>query len=282
MPFIPNYPVPEERQAYTFLNKSRTGVLVLHGFMGSPISSRPMSQFLHERGLTVHCPLLPGHGQYPNKLQGYSRHTWLAEVEEAYHHIQTLCDEVFIVGHSMGTVLGAHLILKYGGIKGIAMLAPVYEVPDRRLRWLKVLRYVMPWYYPHKSRKESMQNLIRERVHDFDPTVNLEDPAVQAQLPELTRVPTSAMDEMVRMIDLGRHFWPHLELPVRIFQGDHDSAVDPKFTQIIYGLIPSKDKKINIYPNVGHELMRPFESVHTEIWQSIYQLISEQTESLVA
>ena len=38
------------------------GVLVLHGFTGSPHSMRPIAEQLANRGYTVELPLLPGHG----------------------------------------------------------------------------------------------------------------------------------------------------------------------------------------------------------------------------
>ena len=40
MAFEPSYEVPEDRRAYT-LEAGPVGCLMLHGFLGSPISSRP-------------------------------------------------------------------------------------------------------------------------------------------------------------------------------------------------------------------------------------------------
>ena len=197
MPFKPTYDVHEDRQPYTFIPEhspergGRVGVLVLHGFMGSPLSSRPMAEYLNRRGLFVHCPLLPGHGHYPDKLYRVSRRAWLAEAEEAYQLARAACDELFIIGHSMGNVLGAHVTLKFGGVAGISMLAPVCDVPDARLRYVKYARHFLPWYYPHKSKRESMQHLVRERVLDFDPTIDFDSPEFQAELPHVSRVPIS-------------------------------------------------------------------------------------------
>ncbi|WP_246354762.1 alpha/beta hydrolase [Nocardioides ungokensis] len=38
------------------------GVLLLHGFSGSPASMKPWAHALAERGYAVEVPLLPGHG----------------------------------------------------------------------------------------------------------------------------------------------------------------------------------------------------------------------------
>jgi carboxylesterase len=277
MPFTPNYDVPPERRAYTLRGNGRIGCLMLHGFIGSPASTRPLAEYLCEQGITCHCPLLPGHGQYPNKLYKVSHKAWIAEVEEARQTIRGWCDEVFIISHSMGTVLGSHLIVTQGEISGIVMLAPVYDVPDERLNWMWLIRYVMPWYYPHKSKKPSMQKLVRERVLDFDPALDFDSPEVQASLPQVARVPTSGLDEMVKMIRYGRSLWPQLTLPVQIFQGGHDPAVKAEKTQILYEQIPSQDKKLDLFPEAGHELMRPFDPRHETVWPTIEAFIRERS-----
>jgi carboxylesterase len=40
----------------------RVGVLLSHGFTGSPASMKPWGEFLAERGYAVEVPRLPGHG----------------------------------------------------------------------------------------------------------------------------------------------------------------------------------------------------------------------------
>ncbi|MGB3715402.1 MAG: alpha/beta fold hydrolase [Candidatus Promineifilaceae bacterium] len=274
MPFQPSYNVPEERRAYT-MHAGPVGCLNLHGFMGSPISTRPLATFLSENGITVHCPLLPGHGEYPDKFYKVPKEAWIAETEEALAYLRTQCDEVFLIGHSMGTILGAHLVTKYGDFKGQVMLAPVYDVPDKRIRLLRAARYVMPWFYPLKSR--SLHSLVYERIRDYDPDIDLDDPEVQAQLPRLTRVPTSGMDEMRQTLDLGQELWPQLDLPILIFQGELDIAASPENTQKIYDMLPSKDKELVLFEDAGHELMRPFEPVHAQVWPKIRQFIVSHT-----
>jgi len=282
MPFVPSYEIPEDRKPYTLRAGGQPdggdiGALMLHGFMGSPGSSRPMAEFLSSQGITVHCPLLPGHGHYPDKLYKISHRQWLAEAEEGLEQLRQLCDRIFIIGHSMGTVLGAYLITKCEDIRGMVMLTPLYALPDKRLRLMRFLRYVMPWFYVHKSR--SLRDLVRQRLLDFDPTLDLDDPAVQARLPEMTRVPTSGLDEMVKMVRLGRRLWVRLTLPILIFQGGDDPAVPPGSMEKIYELLPSKEKELKTFPEAGHELMRPFEPVHTTVWQMIHHFFRQHAKA---
>ena len=56
------------------------GVLLCHGFTGSPQSLRPWAEYLAERGLTVSLPLLPGHGTRWQDMQITGWQDWYAEV----------------------------------------------------------------------------------------------------------------------------------------------------------------------------------------------------------
>lgn len=270
MPFKPDYFVPESRRAYSFPS-GNVGVLMMHGFLGSPTSSRPMAAYLAERGITVHCPLLPGHGGLPSALYKIDRQAWIDEAEEALDIISRRCDEVFLIGHSMGNVLNAHLACENPNVRGLIMLAPAYQVPDRRMHALRVLRYVMPWFYPLWSKR--LTGLVHERLLDYDPDLDLDDPGVQAKLPEMSKVPTGAMDEMRKMLDLGRHLWPKLVQPVIVFQGMRDIAVDARTTQKLFDSLPAKDKEIHYFERAGHELMRPFEPVHAQVWPKVVEFI---------
>jgi len=275
MPFQPTYDVPLERRPYTLI-AGPVGCLVLHGYMGSPKSTRPLAEFLHQHHLSLHCPLLPGHGHWPNKLYRISHQDWLAEAAEALAFLKQQCQEIFIIGHSMGNVLASNLIVQQGGIAGFILLAPVYDVPDKRINWMRYLRYVMPWFNPLHSR--SLSRLVKERVHDFDPTVNFDDPAIQAALPGMVRVPTSSMDEMRRTLDMGRSLWSQVTVPTLILHGGHDIAAAPAGARQIHALLGSQEKQFHMFEEAGHELMRPQDPIHPQVWQLILAFIRSHSQ----
>ncbi len=279
MPFEPTYPVTEDRRAYTFI-AGRTGLLVLHGFMGSPLSSRPLAQHLHKQGITVHCPLLPGHGERPDKLHNIPRRAWLDAAEEGLATIRQYCDEIFLLGHSMGSVLGASLAAQNSDLRGLIMLAPLYVVPSRILSFTGLLRHVLPWFSPWRIKR--LQPLARERVLDLYPDLDLEDPRVQAQLPQMTRVPLSGLAEMSKMAGHGRKLWPRLTLPALILQGQRDIAVRPGSAEAVHEALGSRDKHLSLYPRAGHELMRPKDPAHQQVWAEIEAFIRQRSTHLAA
>ena len=282
MPFQPDYNVPEGRQAYVLPGAERENweniaVLMLHGFMGSPASSRPLAEYLAAQGITVHCPLLPGHGNLPYMIHGFNHQQWVAEVEEAYNRLREQKEQVFIVGHSMGAVLGAHLAHKYADVCGLIYLAPLYEIPDRRLKIAAVGRYFVDYVYPLKYKMVDSDIFIG-RVLDFDPTIDVDDPALQDWLVEASRIPVDGLDEMSKMAGIGRKLWPHVHQPVLIFQGGNDPAVNPGNTEKLFQALATADKEMKFFPQVGHELMRPVEPIHVKVWNKTLEFIEDHAE----
>jgi carboxylesterase len=85
------------------------GVLVLHGFTGSPRTVRPWAGHLAAAGLTVRAPLLPGHGGTWQELAKTGWTDWYAAAERAFTDLSARCDQVFVAGISMGGCLSLRL-----------------------------------------------------------------------------------------------------------------------------------------------------------------------------
>jgi carboxylesterase len=280
MPFQPTYDVPPLRHAYTMkTDPPKVGVLMLHGFMGSPLSSRAMNTYLHERGLTIHCPLLPGHGHWPDKFHKIPYKLWLAEAEEGLANLQPMVDEIFIMGHSMGVALTAHLLAQNPEkVKGIVMIAPIYDVPDPRIRWLKVLRYIVPWLPTQKIKK--MRKVSHERVLDFYPDFDFDAPGADKLVAKIARLPSSGVDEMRKTLDYARGLWGQVKVPALLLQGGRDIAISARSGEIICEALASTDKTLKIYPEAGHELMRPASPFHQEVWEQVFEFISTRSDYL--
>ncbi len=87
----------------------RTGVLISHGFTGTPQSMRPWAEHLAAQGYSVRVPRLPGHGTTWQELNGTAWTDWYAEVRRSYDELAARCDTVFAAGLSMGGSLVTRL-----------------------------------------------------------------------------------------------------------------------------------------------------------------------------
>ena len=65
-----------------------TGVLLCHGFTGSPQSLRPWAEYLAKAGLSVSLPRLPGHGTTWQEMARTRWEDWFAEVDRAFDELQ--------------------------------------------------------------------------------------------------------------------------------------------------------------------------------------------------
>src|SRR5690348_10662481 len=105
------------------------GVLLCHGFTGSPQSLRPWAEYLAERGLTVALPLLPGHGTRWEDMQLTGWQDWYAEVDRELRALRERCAQVFVFGLSMGAALTLRLAAKHGDeVSGIVVVNPANKV----------------------------------------------------------------------------------------------------------------------------------------------------------
>ncbi|GHG72061.1 alpha/beta hydrolase [Streptomyces griseocarneus] len=118
------------------------GVLVCHGFTGSPQSVRPWADYLAERGLTVSLPLLPGHGTRWQDMAITGWQDWYAEVDRELWRLRETCSRVFVCGLSMGGALTLRLAARHGAaVSGIVLVNPANKVHGLAARALPVVRH---------------------------------------------------------------------------------------------------------------------------------------------
>ncbi|MFB7663466.1 alpha/beta hydrolase [Kitasatospora sp. NPDC056138] len=123
----------------------RTGVLLVHGFTGSPQSMRPWAERLAAAGLTVSLPLLPGHGTRWQDMQLTRWEDWYAEVDRGLRELAEQCDQVFVCALSMGGSLALHLAAQHGpAVAGLVLVNPSVRSDNPASVLLPVLRHLVP------------------------------------------------------------------------------------------------------------------------------------------
>lgn len=102
--------VPPEQRAYLRVEeRTRDGVLLLHGATGSPAQLRTLGDALSEAGFTVYGARLAGHG-LTDPAQVKTQ--WKACVRDAqvrYRVLSTWCQRLYVVGFSFGAAIAMHL-----------------------------------------------------------------------------------------------------------------------------------------------------------------------------
>lgn len=127
-----------------FHSGGSTAVLLCHGFTGNPASMRPWADYLAAAGLTVSLPRLPGHGTTWRDMSRTGWEDWYGEAERAFAELSDKCEQVFVVGISMGACLAFRLAETQGAkVSGLVVVNPSLA-PDTRLFLLApVLKHVV-------------------------------------------------------------------------------------------------------------------------------------------
>jgi carboxylesterase len=129
--------------AFAHDGSEEIGVLLCHGFTGSPVSMRPWADHLAEAGFTVRLPLLPGHGTHWRDLNKTPWTEWYAHAEKALVELTGRCRSVFVFGLSMGGALTLRLAEEHPEIAGIVLVNPSVLTLRKDAKLLPVLSKVL-------------------------------------------------------------------------------------------------------------------------------------------
>jgi carboxylesterase len=121
------------------------GVLLCHGFTGSPVSMLPWAKHLEADGFRVRLPRLPGHGTTWREMNMTRWEDWYACVGRAFGELHADCERVFVCGLSMGGALALRLAEQRGtDVAAVTLVNPAIASADPRMRLLPVLRHLVP------------------------------------------------------------------------------------------------------------------------------------------
>jgi esterase/lipase len=198
----------------------RTGVLLVHGFTGTPMSMRPWGEYLAAEGFTVRCPLLPGHGTRWQDCNVSTHDQWTATVEEAFDRLAAECDRVFVAGLSMGGTLATRLAeVRPDDIAGLMLVNPALLTQRLDAKLLPLISKLTGSWAPIAS--------------------DVKKPGVtELAYPKL---PTRAMMQLRQLwaatrADLGR-----VTAPVIVFHSVEDHVVEPVNSTVLLAGVGSAD-----------------------------------------
>jgi carboxylesterase len=117
-------------EAWSHVVGSRVGVLVVHGFTGTPASVRNVAEAMASAGYDVELPRLPGHGTTVDDMLTTDWSAWTDEVSRAVERLGTRVSDVVAVGQSMGATLVLRAALDRSAIRALVCINPLTRVRD--------------------------------------------------------------------------------------------------------------------------------------------------------
>lgn len=103
---------------------TRAGVLLIHGFTGIASDMRPIGARLNADGLTALGVRLTHHGTHGEDMNRSRWHDWYTAALDGYHLLRDQCEQVWVMGLSMGGVLALHLAAQEKVAGVVTMSAP--------------------------------------------------------------------------------------------------------------------------------------------------------------
>jgi carboxylesterase len=195
-----------------------TGVLLCHGFTGSPGTLRPWADYLAEAGLTVSLPRLPGHGTTWQEMARTRWEDWYAEIDRAYRELRGHVTEIFAMGISLGACLALRLAEQRGEeVAGLVLVNPSITADTRLFMLAPVLKYAVP------SLKGIGSDIKKEGAHELS----------------YDRVPVRAAASLPQLWRLTKERLGDVTQPVLAYYSSADHVVGPASMQILREALPA-------------------------------------------
>lgn len=209
----------------------RVGVLLSHGFTGSPASMVPWGRYLAEQGYGVAVPRLPGHGTSWQEANRTGWSDWYGEVERAFEKLRADCDQVVVGGLSMGGCLALMLAERHGrDVAGVIVVNPWLGTRDPRFRALSLLKLVLP------STKANTNDIKKPDQNEY----------------AYDRIPVRAVASVTEMWKEVVPNLPKVTQPLLHFHSSVDHTIDDSSREILKRGVSSRDMTERVLRNSYH------------------------------
>jgi carboxylesterase len=188
---------------------NRTGVLLIHGFTGSPAAMRGLGEYLNQnQGYTTLGIRLPGHGTQVDDLRRPAWRDWLTTVEDGLNLLRGMCDQVYVAGISMGGVLTLIAANRYQ-VQGVAALSTPYGLTgDWRVHLMRPLSLFVPKF----KKPAAVGNRAETSYAYFVP---------------------HAIAEAAELAKLMQESLTKINIPVLLIQSHGDKVIEPNALDLI-------------------------------------------------
>jgi carboxylesterase len=218
-------------EPFTHDGSGEIGVLLCHGFTGTPQSMVPWGAALAEAGFTVTCPLLPGHGRTWPEMNRTTWPDWYREVDHAFDSLVERCRTVFVFGLSMGGTLALRLAQRHGSaVAGLVLVNPSVTTERKDAVFLPVLSKLVP----------SMPGISND----------IKKPG-STEL-AYRRLPLRAAASLSKLWQVVRGDLDRIDQPLLLLRSAVDHVVEPVNAEIILAGVHGTDVREVVLPDSYH------------------------------
>lgn len=251
-----NQIIPTAEPFFLLGKPSKPACLLIHGFTGTPKEMRWMGDFLNQQGYTCLGVRLAGHATDPHDMVRARWTDWTASVEDGYHLLRGVIDDVFLVGLSMGGGLSLLMSTRLK-VRGVVAMSTPHGLPVDYPLWAMRLISMFMKFRPKGSAEPGSGW--------FDKTAWI-DHISYPQNPV-----RSGVELKLLLLEMQKAL-PEVHVPVLLIHSMDDTYVLAKNMQMIYeGLRNASDKTKLAITGSGHVL--PRDAARQQVFQSTLEFI---------
>ncbi|MEE9599364.1 MAG: lysophospholipase [Anaerolineales bacterium] len=249
----------------------RAVLLIAHGLNEHCGRYQHLAEYFVNEGYAIYGFDYPGHGRSEGTrsyIKDFSEFTetlliYIEKIKEWQPYLP-----IFILGHSMGGLVGAHLLIDHPDqVAGAILSGSLILVPDNispiTITIGKIISTILPKLGLAAIDSSGLSrdpNIIK--AYRADPLV-----ITGKVTTNLSIKMNQAMDRVVT--DGGK-----INLPLLLLHGKADYIVDPVSTQFLYDLVSSENKKIIYYEGLYHEIYN--EPEHDQVFEDVSSWLNKQ------
>jgi carboxylesterase len=220
--------------------KRPLGVLILHGFTGSLDTVRPIAPQAEALGLPWRMPALRGHNTRYEDLVGVTWRDWVADAEAAFTDLQRECEQVIVVGLSMGGLCAIQLGLAHPeAIKGLVLIAPALRFKDPLTHLTPLLKLLFTFW-------DSPSSFLDKRL-EAEVCTNYK------------KFPTAAFSQLLDLANDTERRLPQLRVPVVGLFARKDQIIHPIVPKLLADKAGSPVELV-FFETSGHEMLQDNEA----------------------
>ncbi|EOD01232.1 alpha/beta hydrolase [Caldisalinibacter kiritimatiensis] len=215
-----------------FLEGNSIGCLLIHGFTSTPAELRELGEILYECGCTVYGIKLKGHGTTVEDLENCTYKDWIDSAVDGYYYLKEKCEQVYVIGHSMGALLAMYIAENYP-VDKLGLLSPPLVTKSKVAKLAFIAKFFMKYFeWGERERTEEESKYLLG----------------------YNKFPVKSVHELNKLTKVVRKELPKINCPVIIVHSLKDETVDIKSVELLYNNVSSKQKAKVFLKESGHNI----------------------------
>jgi alpha-beta hydrolase superfamily lysophospholipase len=248
-------------------------LLLVHGLAEHSGRYGNVVDYFVPRGYAVYALDHVGHG----KSGGTRVHVdkfldFLTPIETLFNSIQEWKPDrpVFLIGHSLGSLIGAsYLLIHQEELAGAVLTGVLAEIPDHINPLTRFAAGIFSTLFP----KMGLTAIDTEGLSkDPDVIEAYENDPLVTTGKSTARLGAEIISALQYLNALGEE----ITLPLLLLQGSDDPIVNPHGAQHLYELVDSEDKTLTYYEGLYHEIFN--EPERDQVLQDVKDWLQRQLE----